>query len=58
MQAAMEQLAAAVPVGEIGRRCYGLYEALRSEWQGWGQKSTLDLGLIRQLAASEKEEEA
>lgn len=56
LQAAMEELAAAVPSEEIGRRCYGLYEALRPEWRGWGQKSTLSLQAIRQLAASWQQE--
>lgn len=52
----MEALAAAVPAGDLGRRCYALYEAIRPEWTGWGQKSSLDLGLIRQLTAGEREE--
>ena len=48
----MEELAAAVPAGQLGRRCYALYEALRPEWKGWGVKSTLSLRAIRELAAS------
>jgi hypothetical protein len=54
-RAAMEHLAAAIPQEEIGRAAYKLYERFRPEWHGWGQKGDLDLGAIRQLAATWRE---
>lgn len=52
---AMEQLAKSYPPQEIGARAFGLYERFRpriaSGQSGWGQKGTLDLGVLRGLTA-------
>ncbi|KAL4443634.1 hypothetical protein ABPG75_011371 [Micractinium tetrahymenae] len=53
---AMEGLAAAVPAEELGRAAYKLYERFRPEWKGWGVAGQLDLGKLRQLAATWQEE--
>lgn len=47
---AMEGLAGSIPVEEIGRKCYHLYEEFRPEWKGWGVKGHLDLDRVRSLA--------
>lgn len=46
----MERLAASVPAGQLAARCYGLYEALRPDWRGWGVKGELGLERILQMA--------
>jgi hypothetical protein len=52
---AMEQLAKAHTPKELDERAFGLYEKFRpkiaSGQRGWGQKGTLDLGVIKELAA-------
>ncbi len=54
VRAAMEQLAAAYPVGKLDDAAYGLYTEFRPEVasgiDGWGQVSTLDLAKLRALA--------
>lgn len=55
-QAAMEELAGAIPAARIPRVAYKLYEQFRPEWKGWGVKSQLDLQTIRGLAATWQEE--
>lgn len=51
----MEALAAAIPADRIGRVCYKLYEEFRPPWSGWGQKGTLSLSKIRELAGGWQE---
>ena len=50
---AMEQLAAALEPERLKETAFGLYETFRPQIapgkRGWGQKGTLDLGLIRSL---------
>ena len=52
---AMEQLAKAHTPEELDERAFSLYEKFRpkiaSGQRGWGQKGTLDLGVIQELAA-------
>lgn len=55
VRAAMEALAGAYPPRELEEAAYALYERFRPQIEpgkgGWGQKGTLDLTLIRSLAA-------
>lgn len=51
-RSAMEYLADSFQdSNELRRRAYALYEEFRPAWKGWGQKSELDLQVIRDLAA-------
>jgi hypothetical protein len=51
---AMEQLASSRAPEDLDETAFGLYERFRpkvaSGQRGWGQKGTLDLGVIRKLA--------
>ena len=51
----MEELAGSFEPGELAERAYPLYEKFRPRIPagkpGWGARGTLDLGLIRSLAA-------
>lgn len=53
---AMETLAKAFEPDDLAERAFALYETFRPEIpggkKGWGAKGTLDLGLIRSLAAA------
>jgi hypothetical protein len=49
---AMMALAEAIPLEDIGKKAYSLYERFRPEWRGWGEKGHLDLDGIYSMAAS------
>ena len=56
VEAAMTELAESMPEEELRKRAYHLYESFRPTWKGWGQKSTLKLSSIRELAEQNHDE--
>jgi hypothetical protein len=51
---AMEMLANSMSDEDLKKQAYTLYEQIRPEWKGWGQKSALSLSKICQLAEEKK----